>query len=101
MRVFHDKEQGLLRRDVQENRQEGVQGLLFLLLRRHGQGRIVRGQRQREEGGKERDRFGQWQAILYQESLQFAQLLLRRLVRAKRRATRSSRSSIGYRAVFR
>jgi hypothetical protein len=77
VQVFHDKEHGLLDGDAQENRQEGLQGLLLLLRGRHGQGSIVGAQRQGEEGGKEGDRFCERQAILHQEPLQFAELLLR------------------------
>jgi hypothetical protein len=41
VQVFHDKEQGLLRGDVQQDRQQGLEGLLLLLLGRHGQGGII------------------------------------------------------------
>jgi hypothetical protein len=57
-----------------------VEGLLLVLLRRHRHGRIVRRQRQGEEGGTEGHSLRQWQAILHQEPLQFANLLLGRLL---------------------
>ena len=60
--------------------EQGVQGLLLLLLGRHGQGGIVSGQREGEEGGKEGHSLRQRQAILHQEALQFAELLLRGLL---------------------
>jgi hypothetical protein len=69
------KEHRLLSGDAQQDRQQGVEGLLFLLLRRHRQRRIIRRQRQGEEGGQEGRGLGQWQAILHQESLQFTHLL--------------------------
>src|SRR5262249_6771922 len=59
-----------------QDREQGVQGLLLLLLGRHGQGDIVSSQREREEGGKERHSLCQWQAMLHQEAFQFTQLLL-------------------------
>ncbi len=69
VQVFHDKQHRLLCGDSQQNCQEGLQGLLLLLLRRHGQGGIGSGQRQRQEGGKEGHGLCQWQAILHQEPL--------------------------------
>jgi hypothetical protein len=80
VQVFHDKEHRLLGRNAQQDRQEGVQGLLLLLLGRRRQGRIVRWQRQGEQGGKEGHGRSQRQAILYQKSLQFAELLRRGLL---------------------
>ena len=80
VQVFHDKEHGLLRGDAQQDRQEGVQGLLLLLLGRQRQGGIVGGQWEGEEGGKEGHGLRQRQAILHQEPLQFAELLLRGLL---------------------
>src|SRR5262249_13431260 len=80
VQVFHHKEHGLLGCDAQEDRQKGLQSLLLLLLGRQGQGSIVSGQREREEGGKEGDSFCEWQATLHQESLQLAVLLLERLL---------------------
>ena len=80
VQVFHDKEDGLLGRDAQQDGQEGVQRPLLLLLGRHRQGGIVRGQREREQGGKEGHGLRQRQAILHQEALEFAELLLRRLL---------------------
>ena len=49
MQVFHDKEHRLLGGDAQQDGQEGVQDLLLLPIGRHGQGGIVRRQRQGEE----------------------------------------------------
>ena len=72
VQVFHDEEHRLLGGDAQQDRQEGVQGLLLLLLGRYSQGGIVRGQREREERGKEGHGLRQRQAILHQEPLQFA-----------------------------
>ena len=72
VQVFHDEEHRLLGGDPQQDRQEGVQRLLLLLLGRHGQGGIVGGQRQGEEGGEEGHGLRQRQAILHQEPLQFA-----------------------------
>jgi hypothetical protein len=69
VQVFHDKEHRLLGRNAPQNRQEGLQRPLLLLLRRPSQRRIVRRQRQGEEGHQEGHRFGQWQAILHQEAL--------------------------------
>ena len=83
MQVFHDKEQGLLRGDAQQDRQQGLEGLLLLRLGRHGQGGIIRRQWQGEEDGKERHGLRQWQAILHQEALQFAQFLLGGLLALK------------------
>ena len=77
MQVFHDKQQGLLRRPAQQERQEGLQGLLLLLLGRHVQGSIAAAQRDGEEAGKERHGLGQRQAILHQEPLQLTELLWR------------------------
>jgi hypothetical protein len=74
------KEHRLLGGDAPQDGQEGVEGLLLLLLGRYGQGSIVSGQWKREERGKERYRFCEWQAILHHESLQFAELLLWGLV---------------------
>ena len=79
VRVFHDKEHGLLGGDAQQDHQQDVESLLLVLLRRHCHGRIVRRQRQ-EEGGTEGHRLRQWRAILHQEPLQFAHLLLGRLL---------------------
>ena len=79
VQVFHHKEHRLLGGDTQEHRQQGLQGLLLLLLGRYGQGGIVSRQREREEGSQEGHGLCQRQAILYQESFQFAALLLRRL----------------------
>ena len=76
VQVFHDKEHGLLRGDAQQDRQQGVQRLLLLLLGRHGQGGIVRGQRQGEQGGQEGHGLRQRQAMLHQEPFEFAELLL-------------------------
>jgi hypothetical protein len=69
VQVFHDQEHGLPCGDAQEDGQEGLQDPLLLLLGRHGQGSIVGGQRQGEEGGKERHGLRQRQAILHQEPL--------------------------------
>jgi hypothetical protein len=80
VQVFHDKEHRLLGGDVQQDRQDGVQGLLLLLFGRHSQGGIVRRQREGEEGSQEWHGLGQWQAILHHEVLQFAQPLQRRLL---------------------
>jgi hypothetical protein len=80
VQVFHDEEHGLLRRDAEHDRQQGVQELLFLLRGRQGQGGIRRGQREGEERGKEGHGLCQRQAILHQEALQFAELLVRRLL---------------------
>ena len=62
------KSTGCWRRDAQQDRQEGVQGLLLLLLGRHGQGGIVRGQREGEERGQEGHGLRQRQAILHHEA---------------------------------
>src|SRR5262249_31430858 len=83
VQVFHDKEHRLLGGDAQEDRQEGLQRLLLLLLRRFGQRGIISGQWEREDGGKEGDSFCEWQTILHQEPLEFAQLLLRGLFSLK------------------
>ena len=40
MEIFHDEEHRLLGGNVHQDGQEGPQGLLLLLLGRHGQGRI-------------------------------------------------------------
>ena len=64
----------------QQDRQEGVQGLLLLLLGRHAQGGIIGAQRQGEEGGKEGHGLHQRQTILHQEPLQLAELLRRGLL---------------------
>jgi hypothetical protein len=76
VQVFHDKQHRLLGGDAQQNRQEGVQGLLLLLSGRSGQGSIALGQWEGEEGGKERHSLCQRQAILHHEPLQFAKLLV-------------------------
>ena len=83
VQVFHDKEHGLLRGNAQQDRQEGVQRLLLLLLGRHGQRGIVRRQRQGEERGQEGHRLRQRQAMLHQEPFQFAELLRRGLLALK------------------
>ena len=80
VQIFHHKEHRLLRGDAQDDRQEGVQGLLLLLLGRHRQGGIVGTERQGEEGGKEGHGLRQRQAILHQEAFQFAELLRRGLL---------------------
>jgi hypothetical protein len=80
VQVFHDKEHRLLGGNAQHDCQEGMQGLLLLLLGRHRQGDIVGAQRQGEEGSKQGHSLRQWQAILHQEALQFAELLLRGLL---------------------
>src|SRR4029450_19550 len=80
VQVFHDKEHGLLGRNAQQDRQQGLEGVLLLLLGREVQGSIVGGQRKGEQGGKEGGDLRQRQAILYQEALEFAQLLLGRLL---------------------
>jgi hypothetical protein len=77
VQIFHDQEHGLLGRNAQLDRQEGVQGLLLLLLGRHSHRGIVSSQREGEQGGKKRHNLRQRQAILHQEPLQFAQLLRR------------------------
>src|SRR5262245_41834322 len=66
VQVFHDKEHGLLGRNAQQRRQESLQGLLLLLLRRHGQGGIVSSQRYGEQGGIQGYGLRQREAILYQ-----------------------------------
>ena len=65
VQVFHGKEHRLLRGDAHEDREQGLEGLLLLLLGRHGQGSIVGRQRQGQEGGKEGQSLGQRQAILH------------------------------------
>ena len=59
VQVFHNKQDGLLRSNAQQDRQEVVQGLLLLLFGRQVQGDIVGGQREGEEGGKEGQRLCQ------------------------------------------
>jgi hypothetical protein len=76
VQVFHDKEHGLLDRNAEQEREEGVQSLLLLLLGRPCPGRIVETQRQREKGGEQRHGLRERQTILHQEPLKFAQLLL-------------------------
>ena len=83
MQVFHDKEHRLLRGDAQQDRQQGVQGLLLLLLGRHGQGGIVRRQREGEKRRQEGHGLGQRQAVLHHEALEFAELLRRGLFARK------------------
>jgi hypothetical protein len=80
MQVFHHKEHRLLGRNAQQDRQESVQRSLLLLLGRPGQGGVVGGQWEGEEGGQERHGLGQRQAILHQEALEFAALLLQGLL---------------------
>src|SRR5215831_2585272 len=80
VQVFHDKEHRLLGGDAQQDRQEGVQGLLLLLLRRYGQGSIVSRQREGEERGQKRHSLRQRQAILHHKLFQFAQPLQRGLL---------------------
>jgi hypothetical protein len=80
MQVFHHEEHRLLGGDSEQNRQEGLQGLLLLLLRGQGQGGIIRRQRQGEEGSQQGHGLCQGQAILHQEPFQFAELLLRGLL---------------------
>jgi hypothetical protein len=75
VQVFHDKEHRLLGRNALQNRQQGLQRPLLLLLRRPSQRRIVRWQRQGEDGRQEGHRLGQWEAILRQEPFEFAELL--------------------------
>src|SRR6266567_3929566 len=41
VQVFHDKEHGLLGRNAQQRRQEGLEGLLLLLLGSESQGGIL------------------------------------------------------------
>jgi hypothetical protein len=57
-----------------------MQGLLLLLLGRHGQRGIVGSPRQGEEGSQEGHGLRQWQAILHQEPFEFAELLRRGLL---------------------
>ena len=76
VQVFHNKEHWLLGSDPQQDGQEGVQGLLFLLRGRPGERGIGGGQRQGEERGKEGHSLRQRQTILRQVPLQFAELLL-------------------------
>jgi hypothetical protein len=64
MQVLHDKEHGLLSGDAQQDRQQGVQRLLLLLLGREGQRGRVGAQWKREQGGKERPGLCQRQTIL-------------------------------------
>src|SRR5262245_31238391 len=80
VQVFHDKEHGPLRRKAQQDRQQDLEGLLLLLLGREVQGGVVGGQRERQEGGKERYDLRQGQTVLHQELLEFAQLVLRGLL---------------------
>jgi hypothetical protein len=42
VQIFHHKEHGLLGGDAPQDRQQNVEGLLLVLLRRHCHGRIVR-----------------------------------------------------------
>jgi hypothetical protein len=78
--IFHHKEHRLLRRNAQQDGQQRVEGLLLLLLGRHGQAHIVGTQLQGEEGGQEGHDLGQRQAILHDKPLEFAELLLRGLL---------------------
>src|SRR5262252_9053410 len=80
VQVFHDKEHGPLRRKAQQDRQQDLEGLLLLLLGREVQGGVVGAQRERQEGGKEGHDLRQWQTVLHQEPLEFAQLVLRGLL---------------------
>jgi hypothetical protein len=80
VQIFHHKEHGPLRGDAQQDRQQGLEGPLLVLLGRHQQGRIVGGQRQGEQGGKEGHGLCQRQAILHQKPLEFAELLRRGLL---------------------
>jgi hypothetical protein len=105
VQVFHDQEQGLLGGDAQRDRQQGVQRLLLLLLGRYGQGGIVGAQRHGEQGGKQRHGLRQRQAILYQKSFQFAELLRRGLLaleaqRSRNKPTSCSRPTSGVRPVL-
>ena len=99
MEVFHDEEHRLLGGDAQQDRQEGLQGLLLLLLGREGQGSVVGGQRQGKEGGKEGHGLCQRQAILLQDPSSLLSFCSGASSRSKPSATRSSRSIIGYNAV--
>ena len=81
--IFHDKEQGLPGRDAQQNAQQGLQGLLLLLRRRQVQRSISSRKREGEEGSEQGYGLCQRQAILHQEALQLAELLLGGLVALK------------------
>jgi hypothetical protein len=79
-----DNEQHRLRcRQRQQQRHDGVEGLLFLPLRGQGQGRIGIGKRHGQESGPERYGFRQGQAIAPQRRLELLELRLGRLVPAK------------------
>ena len=78
MQVFHNQQQGLLRRTLHQQRQEGFQRFLLLLLRCQRQRGIpIIGQRQ--QGSKEGHGLGQGQAILGEHLLQLVQFVGRRL----------------------
>ena len=78
MQVFHNQQQGLLRRMRHQQRQEGFQCFLLLPLRGQRQrGIAILGQRQ--QGSKQGHGLGQGQAILGEHLLKRAQFVGRRL----------------------
>jgi hypothetical protein len=80
VQIFHHKEDGLLRGNAQQDRQQRLQGPLLLLLGRQQQGRIRGRQWEGEQRRKEGYGLGQRQAILHQEALEFAEFLRRGLL---------------------
>ena len=100
MQVFHDKEHRLLGGDAQHDGQEGMQGLLLLLLSRHRQGGIVGRQWERERSVV---RSGTVSAsgrpYCTKKPSSLLSLCGGDSSRSKRSATRSSRSMSGYKAL--
>src|SRR5262249_34885528 len=74
---FPHKKHGRLGGGGEQERQEGMESLLRLVLGRQGEGSIVGRQGEGEERGKEGHSLCQGQTKLHHESLQFAQLLQR------------------------
>ena len=63
MQILDDEEERLFRGEREEKRDDGLECLLFLALRCQIQGRNRVGNRQGQEPGPQRERFGRGQVV--------------------------------------
>ena len=99
VQVFHHKEHRLLGGNAQQDRQQGVQGLLLLLLGRHGQGRIVSVSGRERSAAKRGTASASGRPYCTRNPSSLRSFCCGDSSRSKRSATRSSRSIMGYKAV--
>jgi hypothetical protein len=100
VQIFHHKEHGLLRGNAQQDRQQGVQGPLLLLLGRQGQGGILGRQWEGEQRSKEGTASVSGRPYCTKKPSSLRSFCAGVSSRSKGSATRSSSSIHGYKAVF-